>query len=675
MEVAIETLEKSFENIKQNNLDLNSVKNYFMYFKEKDLLSFIKNWYFEELIESFKENIFINFYKKMKESKEDLLLFEKSIDFFHKSLDYYLKIINIIQQVSKEEDLEKTFILKIQSIIYDSFNLEKDLLYKDFKESLQNYLANTFDENKVEIFKKLNDSKFQYEDIFIEFTFLKIEEKIKEICNQDGFSESKIEELNQWMNDFIYKKLKYIKKETKIFENHFYKMFTLERFNQLFDIIVDYPDSVPVIKELKECLIKTNLFDELVSKLSKSFENRLLIPGANTNDIISQYINTIRTLSILDPTGVSLSKLNPNIKNYLKKRPDGIKCIINGLIDEENGSELHEELMNQENVNSDSDSENENWEPESLYPNPLIEEKSIDIIKKILEMYGNKELFIKEYHLKLSELLLAKEDFNIEKETKILEFLKIRFGEKNLISCEIMLKDIMDSKRINNYLPKNLKDNNIQTLIISKLFWPNLQENNDIKLHPKIMEILDEIQKTYFGIKAPRTLIWYKEYGNIELSIEIGEKEIDINVNPLNASIIFYFLDQKVWNKDDLSKKMNCDITKYIGFWIKKGFLIETEEEYTLVDEIKDEVDEIDDHLQDIMDQEEVGIEIYESIIINMLMNFGMDISKIHNSLKMFAMDPFPPYEKNMNELSSYLDKMVLDGKLISESGIFKLKE
>lgn len=498
---------------------------------------------------------------------------------------------------------------------------------------------------------------------------------MKQVCNQDDFTESKIEELNQWMNDFILKKIEFLDKDFKIFQDYFYVKITQERFNQLFNIIVDYPDSIPVIKELKECLIKTNLFEDLVLKLSKAFETRLLIPGANTNDIITQYINTIRTLSILDPTGVSLSKLNPNIKNYLKKRSDGIKCIINGLIDEENGSELHEELMNQEHVDSDSDSENENWTPESLYPNPLIEEKGIDIIKKILEMYGNKELFIKEYHSKLSEILLSKKDFNIEKETKILEFLKIRFGEKNLISCEIMLKDIMDSKRINNQLPKNLKESNIQALIISKLFWPNLQEDNEIKIHPKIMEILDGIQKTYFGLKAPRTLLWYKEFGNIELTIEIGEKEIDINVNPLNASIIMYFLDQKIWSKDHLSKKLNCDITKYIGFWLKKGFLIEREDEYEIVDEIKDQIDEIDDNLQDNIEQEDVGIEVYESIIINMLMNFGMDISKIHNSLKMFAMDPFPSYERPMNELASYLEKMVLDGKLICESGIFKLKE
>lgn len=37
--------------------------------------------------------------------------------------------------------------------------------------------------------------------------------------------------------------------------------------------------------------------------------SRLLHPGASTGDILTIYINTIRALKILDPPGVSLSKL------------------------------------------------------------------------------------------------------------------------------------------------------------------------------------------------------------------------------------------------------------------------------------------------------------------------------------------------------------------------------
>ena len=38
-----------------------------------------------------------------------------------------------------------------------------------------------------------------------------------------------------------------------------------------------------------------------------------------------------------------------------------------------------------------------------------------------------------------------------------LELLKLRFGESNLFFCEVMIKDIADSKRINSHIVSQLK--------------------------------------------------------------------------------------------------------------------------------------------------------------------------------------------------------------------------
>ena len=53
------------------------------------------------------------------------------------------------------------------------------------------------------------------------------------------------------------------------------------------------------------------------------------------------------------------------------------------------------------------------------------------------------------YREMLGSKLLAKTNYESEWEIRTLELLKLRFGEGGLHSCEIMLKDIADSKRTN----------------------------------------------------------------------------------------------------------------------------------------------------------------------------------------------------------------------------------
>lgn len=70
----------------------------------------------------------------------------------------------------------------------------------------------------------------------------------------------------------------------------------------------------------------------------------------------------------------------------------------------------------------------------------------------LVNIYGSKSLFVKEYRKLLSDRLLLNLHFDTEEEIRNLEFLKIRFGENELHNCEVMLKDVADSKRINTNL-------------------------------------------------------------------------------------------------------------------------------------------------------------------------------------------------------------------------------
>lgn len=102
----------------------------------------------------------------------------------------------------------------------------------------------------------------------------------------------------------------------------------------------------------------------------------------------------------------------------------------------------------------------------------------------LVNVYGSKELFVNEYKTLLADRLLTQYNCNTEKEIRYLELLKLRFGETQLHYCEVMLKDISDSKRINSLLEKDeqykeeSKNFPVLAMVLSAQFWPAFKEDS-----------------------------------------------------------------------------------------------------------------------------------------------------------------------------------------------------
>lgn len=83
-----------------------------------------------------------------------------------------------------------------------------------------------------------------------------------------------------------------------------YESVGMARIKELFEVIVDYPDSLPAAEDLARCYTAIpTLRRPLTDHLQSSISNRLLHPGAAATSIITTYINMIRTLSCVDPSG------------------------------------------------------------------------------------------------------------------------------------------------------------------------------------------------------------------------------------------------------------------------------------------------------------------------------------------------------------------------------------
>lgn len=242
--------------------------------------------------------------------------------------------------------------------------------------------------------------------------------------------------------------------------------------------------SSPAIEDLKQCLEYTGQHSKLVDSFISSLRYRLLTAGASTNDILHQYVSTIKALRSIDPTGVFLEAVGEPIRDYLRGRKDTIKCIVTMLTDGSGGNtsggttgdnlleELNRDAENQENADYDDHtnidekqawlnserydlfitftitpvipwalrevcfSKIENcgsnfysWEPDPVEADPLKGSRSrrkIDILGLMVSIIGSKDQLVNEYRVMLAEKLLSKSDFDIDSDIRTLELLKVK---------------------------------------------------------------------------------------------------------------------------------------------------------------------------------------------------------------------------------------------------------
>ncbi|KAJ4972980.1 hypothetical protein NE237_006154 [Protea cynaroides] len=477
------------------------------------------------------------------------------------------------------------------------------------------------------------------------------------------------------------------------------------RIAKLFEIIVDYPDSSPAIEDLKQCLDYTGQHSKLVDSFISALQYRLLTAGASTNDILHQYVSTIKALRTIDPAGVFLEAVGEPIREYLRGRKDTIKCIVTMLTDGSGGNpsgsgntgdslleELNRDEENQENGDCDDDFNtddkqawinSERWEPDPVEADPLKgsrNRRKIDILGMIVGIIGSKDQLVNEYRVMLAEKLLNKTDYDIDSEIRTLELLKIHFGESSMQRCEIMLNDLIDSKRTNSNIKATITQlqrgieqvetgvslDLLDATIISSNFWPPIQEES-LNIPMPVDQLLSDYARRFNEIKTPRKLLWKKNLGTVKLELQFEDREVQFTVAPIHAAIIMQFQEQTSWTSKNLAAVTGVPVdilNRRINFWISKGILAESgvaesdDKIFTLVDGMVDTnknginsgaceellmgEDETDISVASVEEQLLKEMTVYEKFIMGMLTNFGsMGLDRIHNTLKMFCVaDP-----------------------------------
>ncbi|KAG5679053.1 hypothetical protein PVAND_008650 [Polypedilum vanderplanki] len=483
-----------------------------------------------------------------------------------------------------------------------------------------------------------------------------------------------------------------------------YEKYANSIIDQFFNIIIEFPESQPAIDDLKLCMEKLDLRAHLVETLKTSLKTRLLHQGVDTCDIITGYVATIKTMRHLEKSGILLQTCTEPVKEYLRKcRQDTVRCVVTSLI-EETPSDLAEELARSEAIKAEENERNKdemnNWQEWSPDPVDAITDsekhsrnRKSDIISMIVDIYGSKELFVNEYRNLLAERLLINLDFNPEKEIRNLELLKLRFGENLLHSCEVMLRDISDSKRINAHILESEtftstaeKDEpSVSALIVSSQFWPTFKKET-MELPDEMNKIFERYKKSYEEYKGNRTLCWSALNGKVNIEIEINDKKLDLTVTPAQATIIWHFQNQKEWQLDSLSTVINMPpsvLRRRIGFWQLQGLIRETKENLFVLCDEKQQDCEMETQVNVVLDEEETMVsandqreeelQVFWSYILGMLTNLdSMPLERIHQMLKLFASQG-PGFEFSQDELKSFLQRKVREHKLVYALGVYQL--
>ncbi|KAK9448641.1 uncharacterized protein V1518DRAFT_417800 [Limtongia smithiae] len=476
------------------------------------------------------------------------------------------------------------------------------------------------------------------------------------------------------------------------------------RTEEMFDIVVNYPESMSALEDAKACMKTQEDRVFLVTTFMNSISKRLLHCGANTWDIISFYISTIKVLRYIDPRGVLLDKVSRPIRRYLRERDDWVKCVVSGIleVDDPNMSDLSElgkELAaytgeGDAQVN-EGDLSDMNWVPDPIDAAPDFRNKrNTDLIGAFLSLYDNKEVFVKEIVSVLASRLLDLHDYDIDKEMMQLELLKLKFGEQELHNCDVMVRDISDSKRVdvNVHQPvdgaKEVVSSVLHGRMLSQLFWPPLRDRDDLALPADIESELVRYSARYAKLKSGRTLKWMKRLGAVDVTLELEDRTLDMTVTPERASMIYLFQETSLHTVDELAAALKLDglgVRRVAGFWVKEGVLKAVgEASYEVLERAETAATK---RVGLLAEEEESGavlggeaqakeeMRVYWSYILGMLTNLqALPLAKMQSFLKMLIPREVG-YSSSEEELRGFLEVMIAEEKLELVGGVYRLRK
>lgn len=360
-----------------------------------------------------------------------------------------------------------------------------------------------------------------------------------------------------------------------------YRELSKLRISEIFEIVVNYPHSVPALTDLKLCLLPAQRQD-LVTTFINECNAALLHAGANTNDIIGCYMSTIKSFLLVDPRGVLLDHASRPMRKYLRERKDTIATVVSALLkmsDHPKISSLADELT--KTCEGAEDAANNDftlsWCPDPI--DALPDFKKTDVIESLITIFDSKEAFINEFSQVFASLLLKLDDYDCSEAAFKLSQLKKKFGDEEFQNLDVMFKDIKDSAVVNKEIHEHNADISeaLQFSILSYMYWPEgEQPEQQFRLPKQITKQIQRYEDSFAKLKRKRKLQWINA-GVVTLELEVGGQMLVFKVTPDKAAVIHKFseIDGFLLKKDlEQSLEMSAEmLDSAIEFWVSNSVL------------------------------------------------------------------------------------------------------
>lgn len=424
------------------------------------------------------------------------------------------------------------------------------------------------------------------------------------------------------------------------------------RIMELFDIVLQWPASKGALEDLRASVTTPQRRWELTTAFSAALQKRLLHPARSTIEILRFYVSMIRTFHALDHSKVLLSRVVPSLQLYLVHREDAVRMVVKGLLaSPEEIKQAQKTALSQDDIYSegghrgpdgklvelavllndpdqqrrvDIDDDDLDWDDMEWVPDPVDagvnykRPRSEDVIGTLISTLGSEDAFIKEFQNILAEHLLSTQT-NFAQEQKLLDLLKKRFSEASMQNCEVMIKDIYDSRKVDTHIrkielgqpaqpprsfgtpamPPVLTDVGKQldideemqgqvpfhARILSRLYWPDIVEET-FTLPQPVVEKQKKYENGFERLKSARKLTWLHQLGQATVELELEDRTVNVDCKTFEAAVIYAFQEDEEAKDGDaspihksveeLQEKLHMDeelVLQAVDFWMSQEVL------------------------------------------------------------------------------------------------------
>ncbi|PHH59471.1 hypothetical protein CDD81_3161 [Ophiocordyceps australis] len=500
------------------------------------------------------------------------------------------------------------------------------------------------------------------------------------------------------------------------------------RINELFDIILEWPHSKGGLEDLRASVTTPQRRLQLTQDFSVILKDRLLQPSKSTLDILQTYMSMIRTFHALDSSKVLLDRVVHALQLYLCRRDDAIRIVVEGLLanpdtsctSEDQKSKLGElaamlnDISQQQQSGRAVDEDDLDWDDMAWVPDPADagvnykRPKNEDVTGTLIKALGSQEIFIREFQIIMAERLLSSQT-DFKQEGKVLLLLKKMFGDNALQNCDVMIKDMMDSRSLDDLVVKSLHAAidpgdaavTFHSKILSRLFWPGLPRET-FQVPRSVAQVRHRYEAGFEQLKSMRKLDWLEHLGSAMVRLDLQDRTIELECRTYEAAVIYAFADngseqpgvQRSFNQLWQDLKMDEDLLEAaLDFWISKQVLRNMgNQTYTVLEQLSDRDSQSGDRITDaatgetgeersqssprkpksINAAEQQRRTVYWQYIVGMLTNSSpmMPLGQILMMMKMLIADGC---SWSNEELQAFLGEKVLEGELEMVGGKYKL--